>query len=76
MSARFVNVDRNTPLLFPVDFGNVLPKTIRYIFIIEAVEHLGMGGFKANDTGNGSEQYSLAMTLMSLPYCHAYRADI
>ncbi|MDR1576192.1 MAG: hypothetical protein LBS37_09330 [Treponema sp.] len=40
MSARFVNVDRNIPLLFPADLREWLPEDHLAHFIIEMVEQL------------------------------------
>jgi transposase len=71
MSARFVNVDRNTPLLFPADLREWLPEDHLVHFIIEAVEQLDVSGFKVNETGSGSEEYPPEMMVMLLVYCYA-----
>jgi transposase len=71
MSARFVYVDRNTPLLFPEDLREWLPENHLVHFIVEAVEGLDMSGFKVNETGSGSEQYPSAMMVMLVLYCYA-----
>jgi hypothetical protein len=57
MSARLVNVDRNTPLLFPADLREWIAEDHLVYFIVEAVEQLDVSGFKVNATGSGSEQY-------------------
>ncbi|MDR1588142.1 MAG: IS5/IS1182 family transposase, partial [Treponema sp.] len=51
MSARFVNVDRDTPLLFPADLREWIPENHLVHFIIEAVEQLDVSGLKVNTTG-------------------------
>jgi transposase len=71
MGARFVTVDRDTPLLFPADLRDWLPENHLVHFIIEAVEQLGAGAFKVNNSGSGSEQYPPEMMAMLLPYCYA-----
>jgi transposase len=67
MSARFVNVDRDTPLLFPADLRERLPENHLVHFIIEAVEQLDVSVFKVNDSGSGRKQYPPGMIL--LLYC-------
>jgi transposase len=71
MSERLVNIDRNTPLLFPEDLREWLPEDHLVHFIIEAVERLDLSGFKVNITGSGSEQYPPAMMVIPLLYCYA-----
>jgi transposase len=68
MSARFVHVDRNTPLLFPEDLREWLPENHPVHFIVEAVEGLDVSSFKVNETGSGNEQYPPAMMVMLLYY--------
>jgi transposase len=71
MSVRFVDVDRDTPLLFPVDLREWSPENHLVHFIIEAVEKLDMSGFKVNETGSGSRQYPPEMMVALLLYCYA-----
>ena len=73
MSARLVNVDRDTPLLFPEDLRHWLPENHPVHFIIDAVEQMNISGFKVNTSGSGSEQYPPEMMLMLLLYCYATR---
>ncbi|MDR0629964.1 MAG: transposase [Treponema sp.] len=73
MSARLVNVDRDTPLLFPEDLRHWLPENHLVHFIIDAVEQMNITGFKVNTSGSGSEQYPPEMMLMLLLYCYATR---
>ncbi len=49
MGARFVNVDRETPMLFPVDMRDWIPENHPVHFIIEAVETLGLKSFQVNE---------------------------
>jgi transposase len=71
MSARFVDVDRDTPLLFPVDLREWIPENHLIHFIIEAVETLDMSGFKVDETGSGSKQFPPRMMAALLLYCYA-----
>ena len=45
MSERFVNIDRETPMLFPVDMRDWLPEDHLVYFVIEAIEQIGVAGF-------------------------------
>jgi transposase len=69
MRARFVNVDRNTPLLFPADLREWFPEDHLVHFIIEAVERLELSGFKVNDTWSGQNPPDM-MVMLPL-YCYA-----
>src|SRR5215510_10720562 len=71
MRARFVNIDRETPMLFPVDMRDWLPGNHLVHFVIDAVNQIGVSGFKVNSTGSGSEQYPPEMMLSLLVYCYA-----
>jgi hypothetical protein len=66
MGARFVNVDRNTPLLFPADLRGWIAEDHLVHFVVEAIEQLDISGFKVNETGSGSEQYPPEM-MATLP---------
>jgi transposase len=70
MSARFVTIDRETPLLFPEDLRKWAPENHIVRFIIEAVGKLDIRSFKVNEGGNGSEQYLPEMMLALLIYCY------
>jgi hypothetical protein len=63
MSARFVNVDWNTPLLFPADLREWIFEDHLVHFIIEAAERLDMSGFKVNDTGSGQNPPDMIVML-------------
>lgn len=71
MGLRLINVDRNTPMLFPVDMREWLPDEHMVHFIVDAVDQLNLGSFKMNWKGSGSEQYSPSMMLVLLIYCYA-----
>jgi len=71
MSTRFVVVDRETPMLLPVDLREWLSADHIVHFILDAVDALGLQGFQVNVRGTGSEQYPPAMMLPLLIYCYA-----
>jgi transposase len=71
MSTRFVMVDRNTPMLLPVDLRDWLPADHIVHFILESVETQNLQGFRMNVRGTGSEQYPPGMMLPLLIYCYA-----
>lgn len=71
MPARFVNVDRSTPMLLPCDLREwVQPEHIVH-FIVEAVEQISLAHFQVNERGTGDRQYPPAMMLALLIYCYA-----
>ncbi len=71
MSEKFINIDRDTPMLFPVDLREWLPENSLVHFIIDAVDTLDLKGFSINTRGSGSAQYPPAMMLTLLIYCYA-----
>jgi len=71
MATRFVNVDRNTPMLLPPDLREWVPADDMVHFVIEAVEGLRLSRLKVNRRGSGSEQYPPKMMLALLVYCYA-----
>jgi transposase len=71
MSTRFVTVDRETPMLLPVDLREWVPAEHIVHFILDAVETLDLQGFRINVRGTGSEQYPPGMMLSLLVYCYA-----
>jgi transposase len=70
MSERFVNIDRETPMLFPVDMREWLPENHLVHFVIDAIEQIEISGFKVNHRGTGSEQYPPKMMLALLIYSY------
>jgi len=71
MATRFVNVDRNTPMLLPPDLRDWVPHGDMVHFVIEAVEGMRLHTLKVNRRGSGSEQYPPKMMLGLLIYCYA-----
>lgn len=71
MSARFVNVDRETPMLLPVDLREWVRGDDLAHFVLEAVEGLETEGAVINHRGSGSEQYPPGMMMALLLYCYA-----
>jgi transposase len=64
MSAKFVTIDRETPLLFSEDLRKWLPENHIVHLIIEVVRQLDIRSFKVS----GSEQYPPEMMLALLIY--------
>jgi len=48
MAARFVSVDRETPMLLPPDLRDWVPEDDLVHFVIEAVERLALESFRVN----------------------------
>ena len=71
MSVRLKNIDRDTPMLMPVDMRDWLPENHMVHFILDAVRTLTLRGFKVNERGSGSEQFPPSMMLALLVYCYA-----
>src|SRR3989441_6122317 len=71
MAARFVNLDRQTPMLLPCDLREWLPDDHLVHFIVDAVDQIPTAHFQVNDRGTGSPQYPPAMMLALLIYCYA-----
>ena len=71
MLANFVNVDRDTVMIFPPDLWDWLPENIMVHFVIEAVEMLDLEKFQTNERGSGSPQYTPSLMLVLLIYCYA-----
>jgi transposase len=71
MPARYVNLDRQTPMFLPCDLREWIPDDHLVHFILDAVEQLPLSHFHVNHRGTGSEQYPPAMMLALLIYCYA-----
>ncbi len=71
MPARFVSIDRDTPMLLPPDLRDWVPEDHLVHFIINAVELLDLSAARVNERGTGSEQYPPSMMLGLLIYCYA-----
>lgn len=72
MAERFVNIDRDTPLLLPPDLRDWVPEDDMVHFILEAASGVDMSAFKVNHRGTGSEQYPPRMMLALLVYCYSH----
>jgi transposase len=71
MAARFVNVDRDTPMLLPPDLRDWVADDDMVHFVITAVEGMRLSTLKVNHRGTGSEQFPPRMMLALLIYCYA-----
>jgi transposase len=71
MAERLVNVDRDTPMLLPVDLREWVPGDDLVHFVIEAVDSMRLASMAVNHRGTGSEQYPPRMMLALLVYCYA-----
>ncbi len=71
MATRFVNVDRDTPMLLPPDLREWVPEDDMVHFVIEAVAGMHLPTLKINRRGCGSEQYPPKMMMQLLIYCYA-----
>ena len=69
--AKFVNIDRESPMLLPYDIRDWVPNDHIVHFILEAVDMVGLNSFKINHKGTGSKQYPPQMMLALLIYCYA-----
>ena len=71
MGAKFVNVDRLTPMLLPCDLREWVDKGDLVHFVIESVDEFDLSGFSFNERGSGSAQYPPRMMVALLVYCYA-----
>lgn len=71
MPARFVNIDRQTPMLLPPDLRDWVPEDDLVHFVIGCVEGFDLRGFVVNERGTGEPQFPPAMMLTLLIYCYA-----
>jgi len=71
MAERLVNVDRNTPMLLPVDLRDWVAEDDLVHFVIQAVETMRLPSVKVNTRGTGSRQYPPTMMLSLLIYSYA-----
>ena len=71
MSPRFVNIDRDTPLLLPPNLRDWVPADHLAHFVVDAVEALDLRQAKVNARGTGDEQYPPSMMLALLIYSYA-----
>lgn len=71
MAARFVPIDRDTPLLLPPNLRDWVPADHLVHFILDAVDALDLRHVKVNARGTGSEQYPPRTLLALLIYSYA-----
>jgi transposase len=71
MGPRFVNIDRDTPLLLPPNLRDWVPADHLAHFVVDAVEALDLRQVRVNARGTGDEQYPPAMLLALLIYSYA-----
>lgn len=71
MAARFVPIDRDTPLLLPPNLRDWVPADHLVHFILDAVDALDLRQVKVNTRGTGSEQYPPHLLLALLLYSYA-----
>jgi transposase len=71
MPARFVSIDRETPMLLPPDLREWVPQDHMVHLIIDAVGLLDLSAARSNERGTGSPQYPPSMMLALLIYCYA-----
>src|SRR5258708_13629347 len=71
MAERFVEVDRNTPMLLPADLRDWVPEDDLVHFVIEAVKTLATGEFVVNERGTGYAQYPPSMMVALVIYGYA-----
>jgi transposase len=71
MGPRFVNIDRDTPLLLPPNLNDWIPADHLAHFVVDAVEGMDLRRIKVNTRGTGDAQYPPSMLLGLLIYCYA-----
>ena len=71
MAARFINIDRNTPMLLPPDLRDWVAEDDLVHFVIEAVERLPLSAFAVNHKGTGDAQFPPHLMLALLIYSYA-----
>ncbi len=71
MSARFVNIAHDTPLLLPPDLRDWVAGNHLAHFIMDAVGELDLSSAQVNERGTGSQQYPPATLLGLLLYSYA-----
>jgi transposase len=68
--ARFVTIDRDTPMLLPPDLRDWVPPGHLVHFIIDAIESIDTTSAHINHRGTGNQQYPPAMLLALLVYSY------
>jgi transposase len=68
---KFVNIDRDTPLLLPPDLRDWVAADHLVHFVIDAMDAVDTSPAVVNERGTGSEQYPPSMLLALLVYSYA-----
>ena len=68
---KFINIDRETPLLLPPDLRDWVAPDHLVHFVIDAMEEVDTRVAVVNQRGSGSEQYPPTMLLALLVYSYA-----
>lgn len=71
MGTRYVNIDRDTPMLLPCDLRDWVAQDDLVHFVLEAVNGVDLRGVPMNERGTGSEQYPPRMMLGLLIHSYA-----
>jgi transposase len=71
MGPRFVNIDRDTPLLLPPNLRDWVPADHLAHFVVDAVEAMDLRQVKVNRRGTGDAEYPPSMMVSLLIYCYA-----
>jgi transposase len=71
MSTRFVNIDRDTPMLLPPDLRDWVQQDDLVHFLVDALHLLDLSVAAVNWRGTGSEQYPPTMMLGLITYCYS-----
>jgi transposase len=69
--AKYVNIDRDTPLLLPPDLRDWVAEDHLVHFVIDAIDAVDTRLAAVNERGTGSAQYPPAMLLALLVYSYA-----
>src|SRR6202030_824803 len=72
MPERFVDIDRRTPMLLPVDLRDWAAHDGVMLLIVDAVEQCDLRRAVTNDRGSGSPQYPPGMIVSLLIYAYAH----
>lgn len=71
MKPNFIEIDRDTPYLFPPSLQDWLPEKHLARFVVEIVEHLDLSELKKSYAGRGSRPYNPEMLVALLFYGYA-----
>lgn len=71
MAARFVSIDRNTPMFLPPELPDWVEEDDLVHFVIEAVDGLALERFRVNHRGSGAKQFPAHTMLALLIYSYA-----